>query len=50
MGESAACLVRSFSQPSPTSDEEKKVSSYSRSTASPVLIFTFCCSSIELFK
>lgn len=28
MGESAACLVRSFSQPSPTSGEEKKVSHF----------------------
>lgn len=38
MGESAACLVRSFSQPSPTSEEEKKVSPNSRSISSPVLI------------
>lgn len=50
MGESAACLVRSFSQSSPTSGEEKKVCPYSKIHRIPCFDLHICCNFTRLYN
>lgn len=50
MGESAACLVRSFSQPSPTSGEEKKGNPIQRALTASVSFGRFMSESLDWEK
>ncbi|XP_042057779.1 protein WVD2-like 7 [Salvia splendens] len=50
MGESSACLVRSFSQPSPTSEEEKKRNPIDRALTASVSFGRFMSESLDWGK